>query len=202
MTDREALLSAVIATPKDDLPRLVFADWLEENGEAERAEFIRVQCQISEGKEGRVITTQKEHSRINGLYARSAQLRYLPNGNTRTDWTSGIDVTGAGHWKRGFIHNLTAPLSWLIEHGPVICREHPVESVGVTDKRPDESREGDAWWYPEDDEFPECSIPDGLRLKRHSPSTDAAIASLNAAVLSFIQDRSETLRRSPPPRTT
>jgi uncharacterized protein (TIGR02996 family) len=33
--------------PDDDGPRLVFADWLEEQGEADRAEFIRVQIELS-----------------------------------------------------------------------------------------------------------------------------------------------------------
>lgn len=44
MTDRDGLLAAVLACPDDDLPRLVYADWLEEHGEGEHAEFIRVQC--------------------------------------------------------------------------------------------------------------------------------------------------------------
>jgi uncharacterized protein (TIGR02996 family) len=43
MTDRDALLVAIHATPDDDAPRLVFADWLDEHGEPERAEFIRLQ---------------------------------------------------------------------------------------------------------------------------------------------------------------
>lgn len=42
MTTRQALLAAVFAAPDDDLPRLVFADHLEENGEAERAYIISV----------------------------------------------------------------------------------------------------------------------------------------------------------------
>lgn len=41
MTEREALLAAILATPEDDLPRLVYADWCDEHGEGERAEFIR-----------------------------------------------------------------------------------------------------------------------------------------------------------------
>lgn len=40
-----ALLQAVLHNPADDLPRLVMADWLEENGETERANFIRWQCE-------------------------------------------------------------------------------------------------------------------------------------------------------------
>src|SRR5689334_6445745 len=41
MSDRDALFQAVLHAPDDDAPRLVFADWLDENGEADRAEFIR-----------------------------------------------------------------------------------------------------------------------------------------------------------------
>ncbi len=48
MNQRLALMSAILANPDDDLPRLVFADWLEENGttdaDAARVEFIRLGC--------------------------------------------------------------------------------------------------------------------------------------------------------------
>lgn len=45
--DRDSFIAAIIARPDDDLPRLIFADWLDENGETERAEFIRVQCELA-----------------------------------------------------------------------------------------------------------------------------------------------------------
>lgn len=45
MTDRETLMASIIANPADDAPRLVFADWLEEHGQPERAEFIRLQIE-------------------------------------------------------------------------------------------------------------------------------------------------------------
>ena len=45
--EREALLSAVLANPDDDLPRLVFADWMDENGDPERARFIRSQIALA-----------------------------------------------------------------------------------------------------------------------------------------------------------
>lgn len=47
MTDGDALLAAVIASPDEDTPRLVYADWLEENGRAAWAEFIRVQVALA-----------------------------------------------------------------------------------------------------------------------------------------------------------
>src|SRR5262249_19642480 len=46
--DHASLLGAVLAQPDDDAVRLVYADFLEENGQAHRAEFIRLQCEIAE----------------------------------------------------------------------------------------------------------------------------------------------------------
>jgi uncharacterized protein (TIGR02996 family) len=39
--DEDGLLEAIVSNPEDDLPRMVYADWLEEQGETERAELIR-----------------------------------------------------------------------------------------------------------------------------------------------------------------
>ncbi len=39
--DERAFLAGIAAHPDADLPRLVFADWLDENGQSERAEYIR-----------------------------------------------------------------------------------------------------------------------------------------------------------------
>jgi len=44
LDQREAFLLAIFANPDDDLPRLVFADWLEERGEGDWAALIRLQC--------------------------------------------------------------------------------------------------------------------------------------------------------------
>src|SRR5437660_4410728 len=45
MSQHEGLLQAVLEAPDDDAPRLIYADWLEEHGDADRAEFIRVQIE-------------------------------------------------------------------------------------------------------------------------------------------------------------
>lgn len=50
MGEREALLAAVIADPDDDLPRLVYADWLEERragSDVARARLIRLQIELA-----------------------------------------------------------------------------------------------------------------------------------------------------------
>src|SRR5437764_549926 len=43
MSDRLGLLQAILEAPDDDAPRLVYADWLEDHGDPEWAEFIRAQ---------------------------------------------------------------------------------------------------------------------------------------------------------------
>ncbi len=47
MADENALLAAIWGNPHDDLSRLVYADWLTEHEQSERAEFIRVQCALA-----------------------------------------------------------------------------------------------------------------------------------------------------------
>ncbi|HJZ93153.1 MAG TPA: TIGR02996 domain-containing protein [Gemmataceae bacterium] len=47
MTDQDAFLDAVFAAPDDDAPRLVYADWLDEHGEPQYADFIRLRCQMA-----------------------------------------------------------------------------------------------------------------------------------------------------------
>ena len=39
----QSFLDDILAHPHDDAPRLIYADWIEERGEAERAQFIRRQ---------------------------------------------------------------------------------------------------------------------------------------------------------------
>src|SRR5688572_17854310 len=40
-------LRAICENPADDAPRLVFADWLDERGDPDRARFIRVQVALA-----------------------------------------------------------------------------------------------------------------------------------------------------------
>lgn len=47
MTDRDALLAAILANPDEDTPRLMFADWLKDNGEPDRGELVRLQVEAA-----------------------------------------------------------------------------------------------------------------------------------------------------------
>src|SRR5215212_5071916 len=55
MSETNPFLQAILETPDDDTPRLVYADWLDDHGEHEWAEFIRISCRLSHmprGSEG------------------------------------------------------------------------------------------------------------------------------------------------------
>lgn len=45
MTTHAGFLQEIIEHPDNDAPRLIYADWLEEQGDSARAAFIRAQCQ-------------------------------------------------------------------------------------------------------------------------------------------------------------
>lgn len=48
MDDRTALIRSVLERPDDDIPRRVLADYLRENGEGDRADFIELQIAMAE----------------------------------------------------------------------------------------------------------------------------------------------------------
>lgn len=51
MIEEDAFMAAILSEPRDDTPRLVFADWLEERdrpGDATRVEFIRLSVRMPE----------------------------------------------------------------------------------------------------------------------------------------------------------
>src|SRR5947209_8454906 len=45
-SQEHAFLLAIKENPEDDGLRLIFADWLEENGQPQRAEFVRLQVRL------------------------------------------------------------------------------------------------------------------------------------------------------------
>ena len=55
MSDEKALLAAIWEHPHEDTPRLMYADWLDEHGQPERAEFIRETQNVHAGNSGFVV---------------------------------------------------------------------------------------------------------------------------------------------------
>jgi uncharacterized protein (TIGR02996 family) len=95
MSDEKALLAAIWEHPHEDTPRLVYADWLQENGQPERAEFIRVQCELARLGEWddspRKTELQKREEALWKKYAKQ--------------WKTGLPkLLQAAPFRRGFPH--------------------------------------------------------------------------------------------------
>lgn len=94
-SDRAAFLRAIAEQPDDDLPRLVYADWLDEHGEPERAEFIRVQCELA-ARPGSPPGRRAE------LLAREGELLRAHGHAWSTQWDGLRGVAWEG-FERGFV---------------------------------------------------------------------------------------------------
>ncbi len=141
MTDRQAMLQDVLDNPADDAPRLIYADWLDENDEGERAEFIRLQCQYPKQTELQIIVSNfygDEWREANQPYptigSRSPadRFRHLPGiASMFRDWTK-FAVGSWLHYHRGFISHITCTAADWLNHGDAIVIEHPIETVTLT----------------------------------------------------------------------
>lgn len=76
MNDIRALTLAIASQPDEDTPRLVAADWYDENGQPERAEFIRDQVQLA--RETISPTTMKAVSRVMTARAKNKAINFKP----------------------------------------------------------------------------------------------------------------------------
>ncbi len=144
MTEREALLQEIIDNPDADLPRLVYADWLEEfGGETERAEFIRIQCELMLPKN----ITKAGNPRLRKNRAARKRERELLLRHC-DEWSSiGLNfymafasnphrpIHNGVFFRRGFIEVVSCVMNDWIEHGPKLVRDHPIKFVKITDKR-------------------------------------------------------------------
>ncbi len=128
MNDGEALLKAILANPDEDTPRLVYADWLDENDQPERAEFIRVQIELAAIEPG-----HWEYGKVKREFD-------LLDANTQgtANWfvwsgIAGLFIAAASSahlsFCRGFVESIACkPDEWLA-HADAILGEHPVRHV-------------------------------------------------------------------------
>lgn len=113
-----ALLNAILANPEADLPRLVMADFLEESGRAERAEFIRIQCEWH----GRFDEAPPDVlARHNDLWHR---FEFSEPSETHAVWPYRF-------WRRGFVAEWHCELGWWIGRPCRVCRRRHVGSVST-----------------------------------------------------------------------
>lgn len=153
----DTLLQAILDDPADDLPRLAYADWLEETGgeaNTDRVSFIR-------GQLARQEATEKCHV---------GELIAVPSsGNLRIAYPAAWQARQEGifpvgcevMYQRGFVRWCSMAIAEWLEYGPKIVTRHPIEGVTITDRSPDRNHFNRnsvmAYWFPEHKDFTVCS---------------------------------------------
>ena len=129
MTDRDALLRAICENPDDDAPRLIYADWLDEHGDARQAEFIRVQIELARVPE----RNRQDHplaAREQTLWRELRKWRFAPS-----EWTN----LGLGDFVRGFNAQWRGDATRFVEVANDWWRLGPVENLRLFVNRVEDS---------------------------------------------------------------
>ena len=118
-----AFMKRITDDPDDDLPRLVFADWLDEHGRGEYAEFIRLQ--IDRARRGEAAPSARERE----LFDRNEErwLQVIPDG-----FREGIE------FRRGFVNDVTIPARFITGFNDAITElVPPPDHIRVTEAAED-----------------------------------------------------------------
>lgn len=161
----DALVQSVLAAPDDDVPRLVLADWLDEHGRADYAEFIRVQCELAKEypthAERPDLAAEGWHRDDAAAAAGCGGCRLLDRQRVLWGRMPSIDLTGwappggaawaTAPWvphnpwamaplavvRRGFVDEVFASVRVFVADAARLFAAHPVRAVRLTDVRPE-----------------------------------------------------------------
>jgi uncharacterized protein (TIGR02996 family) len=128
---RQAFLRSIFETPDDDAPRLVFADWLDDHGDADRADFIRTQCRLAK----QVVPDVEDRLRCEDLLDEHEH-----------EWLDGFPVEPdlrVRSFERGFV-------SWADVDDPASFRRHAAALLRTTARKVRFTREDGDERLPDD----------------------------------------------------
>jgi uncharacterized protein (TIGR02996 family) len=113
----EPFLRAICENPDDDTVRLVYADWLDEHGELERAEFIRLQV----AQAGKPRLYDADYFRVDALLKAN-----------RKRWLAEVPALTGIEWddapRRGFFCAVRAlAVKWFLQHHAQLFAAAPVQ---------------------------------------------------------------------------
>ena len=156
MPNEADYLRAVLADPDSDGPRLVYADWLDEQGQSARAEFIRVSIAAERLEEevaawAKVPGRAEDGGRMGESLARAQILRRREGQLLETVVPGHQLYTGHYHWcghllfwlwtqhretdwhfRRGFVEAVTCTAADWLRRGDAILAAQPVQKVTLT----------------------------------------------------------------------
>jgi uncharacterized protein (TIGR02996 family) len=122
MPSQKAFLQAIVAEPDDDVHRLAYADWLDDHGEPDRAEFIRLQCRMAPLSEDDEVYWE--------CNVREEQL--LEQHEKR--WAAGLEGV-AENWgfRRGFVERLQIETTSFLPQAEALFASFPIRDLQLID---------------------------------------------------------------------
>jgi uncharacterized protein (TIGR02996 family) len=130
MNEEDLLLRAVCNDPEDDLARLVYADWLQENGEECRAEYIRSQVALY-----RKYEKVPHHRRVKEGYYNNL-VWGLDRSWRGFDRPKGYTIKDE-YWERGFLWEVRWDWDYFWsdqERIKQVFSRHPIRRLWIVDK--------------------------------------------------------------------
>ena len=124
-TDEQPFLDAVFDRYADDRPRLVYADFLDDSGEPERAELVRVQLALSR--------LDEDDPRRPGLSDRQAELL----ARNRAEWTAHLaGLVVSIDFRRGVPDSASVEAATFLERGAELFARLRVRRLRLLDAAP------------------------------------------------------------------
>jgi uncharacterized protein (TIGR02996 family) len=118
MDDDRGFREAIREHPDDDLHRLAWADWLDESGQIERAEFIRAQLRLASLPEDDP-TRDADEDAADDLLAPHEKEWAGRVGGLVLEW----------QWRRGCIEQVTVWADTLLRHGEELFALAPIREI-------------------------------------------------------------------------
>jgi uncharacterized protein (TIGR02996 family) len=133
--EEDGFIRAIVECPEDDAPRLIFCDWLDDNGQHDRANFIRKQIAAVAGDSHAI--TSAGHS---GVLSKLLDLKvweFLPKHRVTVPGRYLVQNSGWTwvEWRRGFPYRFGATLPALLScvnrrgRGVELFKRHPIQEV-------------------------------------------------------------------------
>jgi uncharacterized protein (TIGR02996 family) len=127
MSDETAFLAAITAEPDDATARLVYADWLEERGDIDRAEFIRIQFEAERHDEWTPARMDIDE-RAEALLERNRDrwLHDVPHWAQGPNWPPGVSS-----FRRGFLTRVSVTAENFLASSADLLSAAPVREVQI-----------------------------------------------------------------------
>jgi uncharacterized protein (TIGR02996 family) len=121
MNHHQAFLQDILEHPDDDAPRLIYADWLDDHDDPDRAEFIRAQCALA--------GMEDDDERRWALLAREQALLWAHG----KEWARPVrHLVKRWRFRRGFVEGVALSADAFLRHAEELLSVAPIRQVRLS----------------------------------------------------------------------